>query len=202
MFCFVSFRIPIHFLQNCPPNMIKHAKFEGDQSHLMAITFEKNCTTIHQWWQYNDVTRTSCNLKPLTARILPCNNGNIKAPNYWPFRRESNPLVTGGFPWQRVSIAACPCHDVITGCTLVKSSVVLYSLSDKNYRKISWSLETTRLVVNMMACVGCGGVYGASEVIMKDVHHKNVKMGTMAYQLNSLAIVYSIVYSGADQRKH
>ena len=155
--------------------MIKHAKFEADQSHLMAITFEKNCITIHQWWKYNDVTRTSCNLKPLTARILSCNNGNITAPNYWPFRRESNPLVTGGFPWQRVSIAACPRHDVITGCTLVKSSVALHSLSDKSYRKISWSLETARLVVNIVTCmgvwgVGCGGVYDASEFILKDVN--------------------------------
>ena len=33
-------------------------------------------------------------------------------------------------------------------------------------------------------------------------HYSDVKMGTMASQITSLTIVYSTVYSGADQRKH
>ena len=33
-------------------------------------------------------------------------------------------------------------------------------------------------------------------------HHSNVVMGTTASQITSLTIVYSIVYKGADQRKH
>ena len=33
-------------------------------------------------------------------------------------------------------------------------------------------------------------------------HYNDVIMGTMASQVTSLAIVYSTVYSGADQRKH
>ena len=33
-------------------------------------------------------------------------------------------------------------------------------------------------------------------------HYSHVIMGTMASQINSLTIVYSTVYSGADQRKH
>ena len=33
-------------------------------------------------------------------------------------------------------------------------------------------------------------------------HYNDVTMGTMASQINSLTIVYSIVYSDADQRKH
>ena len=33
-------------------------------------------------------------------------------------------------------------------------------------------------------------------------HYGDVKMGTMASQITSLAIVYSTVCSGADQRKH
>ena len=32
-------------------------------------------------------------------------------------------------------------------------------------------------------------------------YYNNVIMGTMAYQITSLTIVYSTVYSGADQRK-
>ena len=34
------------------------------------------------------------------------------------------------------------------------------------------------------------------------IHYGDVIMGTMASQINSLTIVYSTVYSGADQRKY
>ena len=34
------------------------------------------------------------------------------------------------------------------------------------------------------------------------LHYSDVMMGAMASQINSLTIVYSTVYSGADQRKH
>ena len=34
------------------------------------------------------------------------------------------------------------------------------------------------------------------------LHHSDVIVDTMASQIASLRIVYSIVYSGADQRKH
>ena len=34
------------------------------------------------------------------------------------------------------------------------------------------------------------------------VHYRDVIMGTMASQITRITIVYSIVYSGADQRKH
>ena len=34
------------------------------------------------------------------------------------------------------------------------------------------------------------------------IHYDDVIMGTNASQITSLAIVYSIVYSSADQRKH
>ena len=33
-------------------------------------------------------------------------------------------------------------------------------------------------------------------------HYSDVMMGAMAFQITSLTIVYSAVYSGADQRKH
>ena len=35
-----------------------------------------------------------------------------------------------------------------------------------------------------------------------DIHYNDVIMGSMASQITSLTIVYSAVYSGADQRKH
>ena len=33
-------------------------------------------------------------------------------------------------------------------------------------------------------------------------HYNDVIMGTMASQITSLAFVYSVFYSGVDQRKH
>ena len=33
-------------------------------------------------------------------------------------------------------------------------------------------------------------------------HYTDIMMGAMASQITSLTIVYSTVYSGADQRKH
>ena len=36
----------------------------------------------------------------------------------------------------------------------------------------------------------------------RDSHYSDVKMSAMAFQITSLTIVYSTVYSGADQRKH
>ena len=37
---------------------------------------------------------------------------------------------------------------------------------------------------------------------MKVLHYYDVIMGAMAYQITSLTIVYSVVYSGADKRTH
>ena len=37
---------------------------------------------------------------------------------------------------------------------------------------------------------------------LRSFHHNDVIMGSMASQITSLAIVYSAVYSGTDQRKH
>ena len=42
----------------------------------------------------------------------------------------------------------------------------------------------------------------ADVVVTFLAHHTDVIMGTIAYQITSLTIVYSAVYSGADQRKH
>ena len=39
-------------------------------------------------------------------------------------------------------------------------------------------------------------------ITMATYHYTDVIMGAMAYQITSLTIVYSTVYSGADRRKH
>ena len=39
-------------------------------------------------------------------------------------------------------------------------------------------------------------------MILKWLHYSDIMRSTMASQITSLMIVYSTVYSGADQRKH
>ena len=38
--------------------------------------------------------------------------------------------------------------------------------------------------------------------VRDEMHYNDIIMGSMASQITSLTIVYSAVYSGADQRKH
>ena len=47
----------------------------------------------------------------------------------------------------------------------------------------------------------CGYYIGTYWLVLLS-HYGDVIMGTMASQITSLTIVYSIVHSGADQRKH
>ena len=49
---------------------------------------------------------------------------------------------------------------------------------------------------------GLDCMHWQSKPTMDQVHYSHVIMGTMASQITSLTIVYSTVYSGADQRKH
>ena len=47
-----------------------------------------------------------------------------------------------------------------------------------------------------------GNIFKCLSMTEKLCHYNEVIMGTMASQITSLTIVYSTVYSGADQRKH
>ena len=50
--------------------------------------------------------------------------------------------------------------------------------------------------------VWCGIRNHLDEHWLDKVHYNDVIMGTIASQITSLTIVYSIIYSDADQRKH
>ena len=96
---------------------------------------------------------------------------------------EGNSPVTGGFPSQRASDGAlmftlmpwCPC-DV----TLMIFITYSMYFSGYWYHFYNWHTYTHT----------------------KQPHYIDVIMGTIASQITSLTIVYSTVYSGADQRKH
>ena len=53
-----------------------------------------------------------------------------------------------------------------------------------------------------MACIPCELNWLKMNRLLSDIHYNDVIMGTIASQITSLTIVYSMVYSDADQRKH
>ena len=55
---------------------------------------------------------------------------------------------------------------------------------------------------DLVPCYSSRKCYENRCVSMVRVHNKDVIMSTIASQITSLAIVYSTVYSSADQRKH
>ena len=89
---------------------------------------------------------------------------------------------------------------------------------------MDWAKTTTRRDENWLSCeIWCGLYYiffdsfdilSFCEITLRyrcwlggnnlngDTHYDDVVMGTVASQITSLTIVYSTVYSGADQRKH
>ena len=78
------------------------------------------------------------------------------------------------------------------------------------YASFDISLKPTRLGVKMLRQLwyladDCWSWGQASDMLIsqyRDIHYTDVIMGAMAYQITSLTIVYSTVYSGADERKH
>ena len=52
------------------------------------------------------------------------------------------------------------------------------------------------------ALLGMGKGHSGIHEIVQGTHYNDVIMGTIASQITSLTIVYSTVYSGADQGKH
>ena len=64
-------------------------------------------------------------------------------------------------------------------------------------RNLSWTVETTDESLSQVMVVFC-----KERKRRGHLHYNDVIMGAMASQITSLTIVFSTVYSGADQRKH
>ena len=64
---------------------------------------------------------------------------------------------------------------------------------------ISETIYTSSLIDVVMNCLL---ISFSANALHAWFHYNDVIMGTMASQITSVAIVYSTVYSGADQRKH
>ena len=91
--------------------------------------------------------------------------------------------------------------------SLVAPKVVILTTSavasDENFFEMTFPFPATNAsnLSNLRPCdIPC--IYCLHAVVCGDHHHSDVIMSSMASQITSLTIVYSTVYSGADQRKH
>ena len=72
------------------------------------------------------------------------------------------------------------------------------------------SLICSVVIIFILAIPKANNTYAQIYIFLYDIgiyhdvemHYNDVIMGSIASQITSLAIVYSVVYSGADQRKH
>ena len=67
------------------------------------------------------------------------------------------------------------------------------------------SNSTAVYLIGCLLVVGTSGLQTKVQEMCRggwQIHYTDVIMTTMASQITSLTVVYSIVYSGADQRKH
>ena len=74
----------------------------------------------------------------------------------------------------------------------------IYSSSERNYRVCVCDIIFTQLMWEWSA----GATWDWFPWDVTIHHYSDVIMAAMTSQINSLTIVYSTVYSGADQRKH
>ena len=72
-----------------------------------------------------------------------------------------------------------------------------YSTVALSINTIRWYYSTISWSINTLKCH-----YSTVVLSCTSWHYSDVIMGAMASQITSLMIVYSTVYSGADQRKH
>ena len=74
-------------------------------------------------------------------------------------------------------------------------------LKKRSVTRIVVLVKATRTTLPFIIC-WVKGMLLPTEMSSIPMHYSDVIMGTIASQITSLTIVYSIVYSDADQRKH
>ena len=83
---------------------------------------------------------------------------------------------------------------------------ILYWFPNMIFSIVNWSYDYLPSELNKFSRRYKTGIYKTTKYLCEDLyfgyHYNDVIMSAMAYQITSLTIVYSIVYSGADQRKN
>ena len=158
-------------------------------------------------WERHDIETVSA-LLTLYARNPPLTTGSLTKDQWrWTFMFSllvawmscwTSNRVAAGFetPWRS--------YDVATNTPLCGSINSLWS-SDAIWRHWSgqvWLSSGDGLVPSLVRSIDNHPITISQEMPMSSTHYNDVIMTTMASQITSLAVVYSTVYSDADQRKH
>ena len=147
---------------------------------------------IYHWtlqWRHNERDGVSNHrrLHVLLNRLFRCES-NINAPHHWP--------LGGEFTGDREK-----CFHVMTSSIKIFLSICTSALlTSFSLKKSSLKMRITR----RFAKIGRIRKYQRRPklVVCMIIHYNDVIMGAIASQITSLKIVYSNVYSDADQRKH
>ena len=94
------------------------------------------------------------------------------------------------------------CFDIITSCVCKMYIIhgrqyMLQSANISTYFPSFFSTSNTLITLNILIVLN-----NWENGVTANIHYDDVRMGAIASQITSLAIVYSAFYSGVDQRKH
>ena len=98
-------------------------------------------------------------------------------------------------------LGCCRSSDVTWVCCVLATLLFVHNLCMLTTKKIEKLCATAPELAPSMRL---SGTHFNEILIIFDLssYYSNIIMGAMASQITSLTIIYSIVYSGADQRKH
>ena len=172
-------------------------------------TYLRDCQKNALKWRHNerddisDHQRLECLLKLLIRRRSK-KTSKLRVTGLC----EGNSSVTGEFPAERASNAEnCPFDDAImriespmaTLVILLRIFLYMNVIIDKYIASGITSSSYIIIAVKEVERANNIRRYGVTEILN---HYDDVIMGAIASQITSLTIVYSTVYSDADQRKH
>ena len=105
--------------------------------------------------------------------------------------------------WFNIALFAHILQDHFTG---IRVTMQLFQFQWRNPEGYGWMYNTGELVTGNITktCANLMGytLYQCAALGYHHVHYSDVIINTMASQITSLTIVYSTVYSAADQRKY
>ena len=94
-----------------------------------------------------------------------------------------------------------------TGCNVESGHFSFFMLTGTSHWTNNWSVRDLRSHVVMLMWCHCNmkfyeNLFHTTSLSDLPPHYSDVMTGAMVYQITSLTIVYSGVYSGADKKKH
>ena len=128
------------------------------------------------------------------AFVRVIHRGPVNSPHKWPVTRKMFPfgdviMIRCAMRWRHVKFVFMACKSNPKGIVCIAQR--------------TWQLCHIMTFIHITPVLPTDKVtYRLRERIYSVLHYSDVIIRAMASQITSLTIVYSTVYSGADQRKH